>query len=236
MKIKICFCVVAAGFFLFGCPKQIPKQEIDAAESAMSALEKNKDCAPETYQAAKTMMNRAAALMKEERYEEAKTAYMAAQKLALKAEEECQKKRQADEEARKKAEADALAASKEMPVAPAVEDKAPAGLSTVYFRFNESDLVEETRAILSKNADYLNANPAMRIQIEGHCDSRGSTEYNLALGERRAIAVRQYLAKLGVNPDRMDIISYGEERPVDSENTEEAYTKNRRAEFKPFKQ
>lgn len=220
---------------LAGCPKQIPQPEIDAAESAMASLEKNKDCAPETYQAAKTMMDQARALLKEERYEEAKTALLAAKNLAAKAEEECKKKREQEEEAKRKAEADALAASKVTQVVPppTQEEQGPVGMSTVYFGFNDADLTDEARAALATNAEYLRLHPNLtRIQIEGHCDSRGSTEYNLALGERRALAVKAYLVKLGTNPNRMDVISYGEERPADPAQTEEAYAKNRRGEFK----
>jgi peptidoglycan-associated lipoprotein len=71
------------------------------------------------------------------------------------------------------------------------------------------------------------------VQVEGHCDARGSTEYNLSLGERRALTVKGYLIKLGVNPERLEIISYGEERPADGGASEEAFSRNRRAEFTP---
>jgi peptidoglycan-associated lipoprotein len=227
--------LLALAFTGTGCPKQIPQAEIDAAESAMSSLEKSKDCAPETYQAAKTMMDRAQALIKEERYEEAKTALLAAKQLAAKAAEECEKKRKEDL-ARQKAEADALAASKQIPVTEAPPpETGPAGLATVYFRFNDFDLTDEAMTVLQQNADYLRLHPEVKVQIEGHCDSRGSTEYNLSLGERRAMSVKGYLVKLGTNPERLNFISYGAERPVDPAPTEEAYAKNRRAEFHPVK-
>lgn len=104
-------------------------------------------------------------------------------------------------------------------------------LKTVYFEFDKSDLTDETRAVLRANADWLTENAKFNIVIEGHCDERGTIEYNLALGQRRAQAVRDYLASLGVASSRARSVSYGEERPVDYGHTEGAWAKNRRAEF-----
>lgn len=103
-------------------------------------------------------------------------------------------------------------------------------IQTVYFDFDKYDLSDQTRQTLRVNAEVLKSNAQYNIKIEGHCDERGSIEYNLALGERRANAVRQYLASLGVNESRMRIVSYGEERPADGGHTESAWAKNRRAE------
>jgi peptidoglycan-associated lipoprotein len=105
-------------------------------------------------------------------------------------------------------------------------------LDTIYFEFDRSELRRDARATLETNAQYLRANPGARVQIEGHCDERGSVQYNLALGERRAESAREYLESLGVSPGRMSTISYGEERPVDRGQSEEAWAKNRRAEFR----
>ncbi len=104
-------------------------------------------------------------------------------------------------------------------------------LRTVYFAYDSAELSEQTRAALRANAEWLNRNRKYRIQIEGHCDERGTIEYNLALGQRRADAARDYLVHLGVDPDRLTTISYGEERPADPGHGEEAWSKNRRAEF-----
>jgi peptidoglycan-associated lipoprotein len=104
------------------------------------------------------------------------------------------------------------------------------GLKTVYFDLNSSDLSADARQTLGANAAWLKGHN-VKITIEGHCDKRGSTEYNLALGERRAYIVRNYLKSLGVNPDRMAIISYGEEKPLDYSESEGSLAKNRRAEF-----
>lgn len=102
----------------------------------------------------------------------------------------------------------------------------------VYFAYDQSALSEQARAALSNNAVILQTSPDLKVSIEGHCDDRGSDEYNLALGERRARAVRNFLVSLGVAPERMETISYGEEMPVDSNSNEMAWAKNRRAEFK----
>lgn len=104
-------------------------------------------------------------------------------------------------------------------------------LKTVYFDFDKYDLSETTRATIRLNADWLRANPGYSIVIEGHCDERGSIEYNLALGERRANATREFLASLGAGDTDVRIVTYGEERPAIPESNESAWAKNRRAEF-----
>lgn len=109
---------------------------------------------------------------------------------------------------------------------------AEAAFETVYFEFDKSDLSPAARDALTKNAAVLqNAQPNAKIKIEGHCDERGSAEYNLALGERRAKSAMQYLLTLGVKSDRLSIISFGKEKPAVQGNDEAAWAKNRRAEF-----
>ncbi len=102
----------------------------------------------------------------------------------------------------------------------------------IHFAFDSSDLTEDSRVILKKKAQILLKYPNIKVIIEGHCDERGTNEYNLALGERRAKAAYEYLILLGVDADRMKIISYGEERPLDPRHNEEAWAKNRRDEFR----
>lgn len=104
-------------------------------------------------------------------------------------------------------------------------------LETVYFDFDKSDLRQDTRDILSKNAEALLRSADARIKIEGHCDERGSDEYNLALGDRRAKSVAQYLINLGVGADKISTISFGKEKPAVEGSNEAAWAKNRRAEF-----
>jgi peptidoglycan-associated lipoprotein len=99
----------------------------------------------------------------------------------------------------------------------------------IYFDYDESTLSDDTRQKLSRNADLLKSQPQFSVTIEGHADARGTSEYNLALGERRANAVRDYLSSLGVAATRMRTISYGKERPVCTEEVESCWSQNRRA-------
>jgi peptidoglycan-associated lipoprotein len=104
-------------------------------------------------------------------------------------------------------------------------------LKDIHFHYDKYDVRREDEGILKENAAFLKKNPKMKIQIEGHCDERGTTEYNLALGERRANSVKKYLASLGIASDRISAISYGKERPLDRGHNEQAWAKNRRAHF-----
>lgn len=104
-------------------------------------------------------------------------------------------------------------------------------LKDITFDFDKSDIRPDARETLKKNAEFMKASPKAKVQIEGHCDERGTNEYNLALGERRANAVKKYLSSLGVEADRLYTISYGEELPIDPGHSEDAWGKNRRAHF-----
>lgn len=99
----------------------------------------------------------------------------------------------------------------------------------IYFDYDESSLTDESRDRLARNADLLKSQPQFMVTIEGHADSRGTNEYNLALGERRANAVRDYLSSLGVAAERLRTLSYGEERGVCTEESEDCWSQNRRA-------
>jgi peptidoglycan-associated lipoprotein len=101
----------------------------------------------------------------------------------------------------------------------------------VYFDFDSFALRSDALATLSRNADIIKSIPGAIVQIAGHCDERGTSEYNFALGEKRALSVREHLMRLGVSGDRMLTISYGEERPAEMGSNESAWAKNRRAEF-----
>ncbi|MDR0486251.1 MAG: OmpA family protein [Elusimicrobiota bacterium] len=105
-------------------------------------------------------------------------------------------------------------------------------LKVVNFDFDKSEISSLAASILKENAQYLSANLNINIVVEGHCDSRGTVAYNLALGQRRALKVKEYYVSLGIASDRIAAISYGEEKPVDPEENEDAYAKNRRAETK----
>jgi len=100
-----------------------------------------------------------------------------------------------------------------------------------YFDYDKADIRPDARAALSKTADFLKANARFKVTIEGHCDERGSTEYNLGLGDRRASAVKQYLISLGVSADRLSTVSFGKEKPFCMESNEACWQQNRRGHF-----
>jgi peptidoglycan-associated lipoprotein len=123
------------------------------------------------------------------------------------------------------------AAGDEMAVTDLASGKPLSELGAVYFEFDSFSLTSESRSILDRHVQWLQSNSSVKVQVEGHCDERGTTEYNLALGDRRAGSVREYLISKGVTAARVQTISYGEERPVSTGSTEMAWAQNRRAEF-----
>lgn len=110
------------------------------------------------------------------------------------------------------------------------------GLFTVQFDYDKANIKAAEKAKLEKNAAWIKARPKVKVQIEGHCDQKGSIEYNLSLGERRANAVKSALVGMGVPANRLSTISYGKERLLDSTESESAMAKNRRANFVPAQQ
>jgi peptidoglycan-associated lipoprotein len=101
----------------------------------------------------------------------------------------------------------------------------------IHFDFDSAQLSSMAKLLIKEKAEWLGTNSAVAVVIEGHCDERGTTDYNIALGERRAIAVKNYLVNLGISGSRLTTVSFGEERPLDSGTSEAAYRKNRRAQF-----
>ncbi len=104
-----------------------------------------------------------------------------------------------------------------------------AGLRDVFFAFDSFVISEEGRQALSRDAEWVKSNPGTQLKVEGHCDERGTSAYNLVLGEKRAKAVRNYLVELGVASNRLSVVSYGKERPSCKEHAESCYSQNRRA-------
>ncbi len=104
-------------------------------------------------------------------------------------------------------------------------------LKDIHFDFDKYEVRRGDEEILKENAAWLKKNPKAKVQVEGHCDERGTVEYNLALGERRANHTKQFLISFGIAPDRISTISYGKERPLDSGHDEDAWAKNRRVHF-----
>lgn len=144
---------------------------------------------------------------------------------------------QAAADAKAKAEAEALK-QKEIEEQMLKEKMAKAAAAksrfvnqNIHFEFDSAELSSMAKMLIREKADWLKANPGVKVTIEGHCDERGTTVYNLALGERRAIAVQNYLVDLGISAGRLNKVSYGEEKPLDMAKTEDAYRKNRRAQF-----
>ncbi len=103
--------------------------------------------------------------------------------------------------------------------------------SDIHFDFDKYDIRDDAKPVLERLASWLKENPKARVLIEGHCDERGTNQYNLALGERRASATKNYLMALGISSSRIDTVTYGEERPLCREQTEECWQLNRRAHF-----
>lgn len=154
----------------------------------------------------------------------------AAEEAARKAAEE---KAAAERAAAEKAAAERAAAEKAAAEkAAAFKAAAEKALVNIHFDFDKSDIKQGDRAILQGIADFMKANPTMKVIIEGHCDERGTNEYNLALGNRRATAALAYLKTLGVDEARFETISYGKEKPLCTESKESCWSQNRRAEFK----
>jgi peptidoglycan-associated lipoprotein len=147
--------------------------------------------------------------------------------------EELQKAREAEEaKLAEKARLEKLK-EKEMAEKKAWQERRVANIEakSIYFDFDKSLIRAEYRSVLEEKAAFLKDNPDISIRIEGNCDERGTNEYNLALGERRASSAAKFLISLGISPDRIETISYGEERPLALGHSEEAWAQNRRDDF-----
>jgi peptidoglycan-associated lipoprotein len=112
-----------------------------------------------------------------------------------------------------------------------IEELFAKNVKDAFFDYDKADIRTDARDALSATGQFLRSHPEVKVIIEGHCDERGSTEYNLALGDRRAAAAKQFMVSLGITDDRMQTVSYGKERPFCSASTEECWQQNRRAHF-----
>jgi peptidoglycan-associated lipoprotein len=193
---------------LVGCAKKAVLQETTAVGPAVAAVPK------------------APAAVAEDRDAREK----AAKEAELKDQERQRAEREKAERERAEREKAAAAAAA---AASAPEKKAPplAGMEYIYFDFDKSALKPQARETLKKIAAIMRDNPGYNLLIEGNCDERGTVEYNLRLGERRAVSAKRYLTKLGVDADKIATISYGEEKPVDPRHNKEAWAKNRNYHF-----
>lgn len=200
--------ILCFGIIFMGCPKKtVVKEEPSLQKEEAARLDAER-----------------AAREKEAREREAREREAREREAARVKEEEARK----EESARKEFER-SLVAKK----TPGIEGEVFESrmLKRVHFDFDRFDIRPGDMEVLKENAALLRKFPSVKVQIEGHCDERGTAEYNLALGERRANSTKNYLVSLGISADRLSTISYGEERPLDPGQNEEAWAKNRRAEF-----
>lgn len=228
--VRLVMSVAVVAALATGCKKP-PQGAISDAEKALLAAEARKDCANDKYLAAQKLLEEAKQLVEEKEYDAAERKAVAAQKMAEQARqeadanwEECNKRKEIIAEAKKPVEGD-----------PDPVDVGPATLTTIFFAYDSAELSPAQRQQLEQNALWMRQNPEDIVVLEGHTDERGSVEYNLALGERRADAVKRYLETLGVSSDRLRTVSYGELRPAVQGHDESAWRYNRRAEFQVSK-
>ena len=221
--------ILCVGLLLVGCPKKIVTKEVPPPGKAEEIAERES--------AAKEAQERESAKLREE---EAKRA-LAEKELAAERERtarlEAERALREKELKAKEEEAKRALAEKEKEVEKSLVAKKYPGiegevlesklLKDIHFDFDKYDIRPGDALILKENAALLTKHPTVKIQIEGHCDERGTVEYNLALGERRANSTKKYLISLGISPERISTISYGEERPLDPGHNEEAWAKNR---------
>jgi len=196
--------ILCLGLVISGCPKkQVVKEEPSSKAAGVSAEEKAKQEAEEKAKAEK----------------EAEAARM--------------REQEAKEQARREQEKKELDQSLQAKKTPGIEGEVfeSSLLKDIHFDFDKYDIRPEDAEILKGNAALLQKNPTVKIQVEGHCDERGTSEYNLALGERRANSAKKYLVSLGIPENRISTISYGKEKPLDPGHNEEAWAKNRRDHF-----
>ena len=137
----------------------------------------------------------------------------------------------AEKAAAEKRAAEAAARAAEEQKAREAAAKAAAGLQPIYFDFDKSFVRDDAKAVMKANAEYLKANPKVKVRIEGNCDERGTIEYNQALGQRRAASAKKYLTDMGISGKRITLISYGKEKPVCTNATEDCWQRNRRDEL-----
>lgn len=245
---------MAAALALAGCPKS-PQNEISAAENAVRAARDAgaRECAPEKFKSAEDMLVRTYRLNDQEEFEQAKDSAVLTSELAEVAKVEAERAVEsgckpgegaaggvtgatgdgARLDGRQLSESEVAAELQGTKTGEGAlgEGLLVKGLKPVYFNFDDATLSAEAQQIATENAEWLKDRPTVKIQLEGHTDERGTSEYNLALGERRAKSVRDHMVRLGVDAARIKIISYGEETPAAQGAGEEAWKQNRRAEF-----
>ena len=234
------FCVVAVFVFTMvcSCAGNPPKDERELAEKAFADAEAGKDCDRENYLAAEELLNQAREEINKKNYDKAKELFKAVKekseaiaKYYREHPDECMKdknkKGSEDDGGIKEEDASSKAVDPNAdPTNPDME------FQVVHFEYNEYAVLAEDLPKIELMAQWMINFPERVVRIEGHADERGSVDYNLSLGEKRAMEVKNKLIQAGIDSARIKIVSYGEERPIDPASNEEAWFKNRRAEFK----
>ena len=256
-KSGIVMVLVSLFFIVFAgsCQKR-PDKEIAAAEKALEAAKDAgaPEYAPREFKSAEDMMAETYKLVDAKKYKDARESAITTKELAdvarmkaLERKKEAEKKRAEEKQQREKSKYPAPATLAPEAVtgealnAEIQQNKVGTGglgegvkikqLPSIHFDFDKYEIREVDKPVLKKIADWLKMHPTVKIRIEGNTDERGTEEYNMALGERRAKAARDYLIMLGVDTSRIEIVSYGEDNPVDPEHNEEAWARNRRDDF-----
>lgn len=217
-----------------GCGMKSPEDERRLAEKAFKDALSGKDCAREDFLAAEELLMKAREAVNAKKYDEAKKLFLSAKEKADKIAayvrshpDECDPKAKKEKGAQRTAGVDGEGISEETLSSKDPNMKFP----VIHFEFNEYAVRADDIPLLKIMAEWMVNFPAAAIRVEGHADERGSIDYNMSLGERRAQEVRDELLKLGVDAKRFQIVSYGEERPIASGQNEAAWFQNRRAEF-----
>jgi len=217
-KLVLLVLVILAFGFCLSCSKKAVRTEAVSYPS-----QKTTDAAAE--EEAKAAAEKAAAMEAEKKLQEETLKEEAARTESEKIrQQELQGKAMQEEAARKEA------AARE-----AAEREKNLTLEPIYFDFDDYAIRDDQKEVLTKNADWFKVHAQVRIRLEGNCDERGTAEYNLALGQRRADSTKAFLEGLGIQKNRMLTISYGKERPIALEHNEAAWAKNRRVDFAPLK-
>jgi peptidoglycan-associated lipoprotein len=203
----------------FGCAKK-PDQELSSAEEALRAAQEAgaQELAPEEYEAAEKLIERARELISQGKYDEARELLSQAKAKA--------------EEAKNKAEFAKQEKNLEE-LRQGIPQVTGLGIQDIFFDYDRSNITTDARPVLDNNASILRNNANVNVVIEGYCDIRGTDEYNLALGQRRAESAKDYLVRLGISPSKIQAVSRGETTQWAEGTTEEAYQQNRRAHFIP---
>ena len=242
MKQFIDFCAVAAFVFtmLCSCAGNPPKDERELAEKAFADAEAGKDCDREDYLAAEDLLNQAREAVNRKEYDKARELFKQVKeksdeiaKYYSEHPEECMKEKEKNEPAEDEGKITETDTSSAEAADPAADPNNPEmEFQVIHFEYNEYVVLAEDFPKIELMAQWMVNFPERVVRIEGHADERGSNDYNLSLGEKRAMEVKNKLIQAGIDPARIKIVSYGEERPVDPASNEEAWFKNRRAEFK----